>query len=222
MTLEPRDVDVWLERLLNADDAATAAASEKSRAAGLADIAVSPLQGKLLMILAAAAGARRILEIGALGGYSTIWLARAAGADGAVVTLEIDPVAARVVRANAEAAGVGAIIEVVEGAALPSLDAMIARKTAPFDFVFIDADKESYPAYLDRVLLLVRAGALVIADNVVRKGAVADETSDDPRVVGVRAYLEKAGSDPRLHTTAIQTVGAKGHDGLAISVVRGL
>lgn len=220
MSRDPADVDAYLETLFTRSDATAAAVAAASRAAGLDDIAVSPLQGAFLMLLAKSAGAKRILEIGALGGYSTVWLARAAGRDGRVVTLEIDAHAAEVVRGNAARAGFGAVIDVVLGPAAASLERMIRERTALFDFVFIDADKEGYPDYLRSVMSLVRPGALIVADNVVRDGKVADAASADSRVEGARAYLAAAAADPRLETTVIQTVGVKGHDGFALSRVK--
>lgn len=217
MRKDPSTVDRFLEAHFTIGDEIMAAIADRSRAAGLADIAVSPLQGKFLMILAAACGARRILEIGALGGYSTVWLARAAGADGKVVSLEIDPRAASVARDNARRAGVDAVVEIVEGPASQSLAGLSGGES--FDFAFIDADKEGYPDYLDLVVPLMRRGGLVVADNVVRDGAVADESSADPRVVGVQDYLRRAADHPRLETTVLQTVGMKGHDGFAVSRV---
>lgn len=212
-------VDRFLEKLFLDDKPAMRNILERSDAAGLAPIAVSPMQGLFLNILAASVGARRILEIGALGGYSTVWLARALPEEGRVVTLDIDPKSIATVRASAEAAGVGARVEAIEGPAAASLEKLIAGKTAPFDFVFIDADKDGYPLYLDLCLKLVRPGALIVADNVVRGGAVAEPQRGDPQAIGVRKYLEKARAHPRLSTSVIQTVGAKGHDGFAISRV---
>lgn len=217
---KPGRVDRFLQSLLIGNDAAMDAVLKRSDDAGLSQIAVAPLQGAFLSILAAAMGAKRILEIGALGGYSTIWLARALPADGGVVkTLDIDPTSVATVRANAAAAGFAERIEAIEGPAAKSLDAMIKAGEAPFDFVFIDADKPGYPACLDRSIALTRPGSLIVADNVVWEGEVANRKCADPRVAGVRAYLEKAGAVLRLKTTVIQTVGAKGHDGFAFSLV---
>ncbi len=211
--------DQYLEALF-ADDALMRGVMKRGDEAGLAAIAVSPMQGLFLNILAASIGAGRILEVGALGGYSTIWLARALPQNGRVVTLDIDPKSVATVRANAEAAGLGDRIEVIEGAAAASLEKLIVGKAALFDFIFIDADKENYPLYLDLCVALARQGALIVADNVVRGGAVADEKTTNALAKGVRAYLEKAKANPRLSTSVIQTVGAKGHDGFAISLVR--
>lgn len=217
--LSPESVDRFLENLLIGEDQEMENVLKRSDEAGLRPIAVSPMLGATLSILAAAIGARRILEIGALGGYSTIWLARALPEGGRVTTLEIDPKSVATVRANAAAAGVGDKVCVIEGAAAQTLDRMIAEKERPFDFVFIDADKESYPLYLDRALKLARKGALIVADNVVREGEVANLKSKDSYVLGARAYLEAARNHPRLKTSVLQTVGAKGHDGIAISFV---
>lgn len=213
-------VDAYFESLFIEPDAVMDRVTAETARAGLPAIAVSPAQGKFLMILAAAIGARRILEIGALGGYSTIWLARALPAGGRVVTLDIDPASVATVRRNASEAGFADRIDVVEGPAAASLEAMIAAETLPFDFIFIDADKNNYPAYLGQSLRLARPGALIVADNVVRDGKVADAQSGDAMVEGVRAYLDQASRAPRLVTTALQTLGVKGYDGFAISLVR--
>ncbi len=215
------DVDRFLETLFVGGDATMDAVSKNSDKAGLPAVAVSPLQGAFLCIIAGATGARRILEIGALGGYSTIWLARGLPTDeGVVKTLEIDPKSAALVRSNANAAGLGGRIEVIEGQAARSLETMVRSGEKPFDLVFIDADKENYPLYLDLFLSLTRKGALIIADNAVWEGEIANEKSADARVKGLRAYLEKASAEPRLGTTVVQTIGVKGHDGFAFSLVR--
>jgi predicted O-methyltransferase YrrM len=163
--------------------------------------------------------ARRVLEIGTLGGYSTIWLARALPPDGRLVTLEVSAQHAAVARANIERAGVSNVVEVVEGPAIDSLTRIAALNPAPFDLVFIDADKANNPVYLEWSLRLTRPGSVIIADNVVRNGSVADGASEDPNVRGIRRFIELCARDPRLNATAIQTVGAKGHDGFAIAVV---
>lgn len=211
--------DRYLQELLLDPDPVMAAVLERSDAAHLPQIAVSPLQGAFLSILARSVKAGRILEIGALGGYSTVWLARALPENGVVVSLEIDPKAAQTVRANAAASGVADKVRVLEGPAAETLADMTERGEAPFDFVFIDADKTGYPAYLDFAVALARKGALIVADNVVRKGEIANSNSSDAMVVAVRTYLEKARAHPRLQTSVIQTVGVKGHDGFAISLV---
>lgn len=215
----PAAVDRFFETTLLTQDEALADALARSAEAGLAPHAVSPAQGAFLQILARAIGAARILEIGTLGGYSTIWLARALPAGGSLVSLEADPACVATARANIEAAGLADRVTIREGAAVDGLDAMIARHADPFDFVFIDADKPNNPAYLERCLLLSRPGTLIVGDNVVRNGAVADAESDDANVQGVRRFLEMTGADGRLTATALQTVGAKGYDGFSIALV---
>jgi predicted O-methyltransferase YrrM len=175
---------------------------------------ISPLQGRLLEVLARSVGARAILEIGTLAGYSTLWLARALPDDGRLVTLEADARHAAVARENLSRAGIGAAIDVIEGPALTSLE----RVEGPFDFAFLDADKAESAAYFDRTLPLVRRGGLIVADNVVRGGAVVD--GEDPAARGVRALIDRLAAEPRVAATALQTVGAKGHDGFAIAVVK--
>ncbi len=163
--------------------------------------------------------ARRILEIGTLGGYSTIWLARALPSDGSLVTLELEPVHAEVARKNIDRAGLGTLVDIRVGPATTSLEDLIDGDTEPFDFIFIDADKEGYPKYLELSLQLSRPGTVIVADNVVRDGEVANSTSTDERVQGVRAFLEMAAANDRTEGTAIQTVGSKGYDGFALLVV---
>jgi len=201
------------------NDPALDRALATSAQAGLPPIAVSATQGKLLHILACMCGAKRVLEVGTLGGYSAIWLARALGPEGRLITLEIDPAHADVARDNLKAAGLAAAAEVRLGAALDSLDALIAAKEPAFDLVFIDADKQNNPAYLRRALTLSHPGTVIIVDNVVRGGAVLDEASGDPNIAGTRAVLEMLATDPRLCATALQTVGHKGYDGFAIAIV---
>lgn len=184
-------------------------------AAGLPDIDVAPVQGKLLHLLARMAGARRVLEVGTLGGYSTVWLARAVGPGGQVVTLEIDPHHAEVARGNLVRAGVDGWVEVLVG---PAAETM-ASLTGPFDLIFIDADKPSNVTYLREAIRLSRPGTSVIVDNVVREGQVLDPHSTDPRVQGTRALFEAVAADPRLSATAIQTVGVKKWDGFLLAVV---
>lgn len=212
-------VDRYLCDTLVPSDPALDAALSASAEAGLPAINVSPNQGKLLHLLARIHGARRILEIGTLGGYSTIWLARALPADGTVTTLELDPGYAALARNNLERAGVAGCVTVRVGDAAASLAALAAEQAAPFDFVFIDANKDGNPDYLRLALGLSRPGTVIVCDNVVREGRVADAGSRDADVVGVRRYFEMAAADPRLTTTAIQTVGSKGWDGFAISIV---
>ena len=192
-----------------------------SAAAGLPSIHVSPLQGKLLHLLAQISKARRILEIGTLGGYSTIWLARALPPDGRVVTLEADPTHARVARANFAACGLASQIDLREAPALTTLPLLESDPAAPFDLIFIDADKTSYPEYLGWSLRLSRPGTLILADNVVRKGAVIEAKSKDDNVQAVRRFNDLVAANPRLSATTIQTVGTKGYDGLVVAVVNG-
>ncbi len=212
-------VDDAFEAWFVGNDIALDRALTTSAQAGLPPIAVSATQGKLLHILARMCGARRILEVGTLGGYSAIWLGRALAPGGRLITLEIDPAHADVARDNLKAAGLAAVAEVRLGAALDSLDSLIAAKAPPFDLVFIDADKRNNPAYLRRALTLSHPGTVVIVDNVVRGGAVLDEASGDANVAGTRAVLEMLATDPRLCATALQTVGHKGYDGFAIAIV---
>ncbi len=209
-------VDQYITDLLVPSDPALEAALEASAAAGLPAINVAPNQGKLLEILARLTGARAILEIGTLGGYSTIWLARALPADGRLITLEADPKHAEVARANIARAGLAASVEVRLGKALETLPAVAAEGHGPFDLVFIDADKPNNPDYFAWAMRLTRPGSLIIVDNVVRDGAVADPNSTDPSVQSVRRLNEIVAAEPRVSATAIQTVGSKGYDGLAI------
>lgn len=213
------DVEAYLSGLFVGDDAVLERALERSAAAGLPPIAVSPVQGKLLHLLARVRGARRILEVGTLGGYSTIWLARALPHDGALITLEIDPEHAAVARENLAAAGLGELVAVEVAPALQTLDRLVDSGAQPFDLIFIDADKPNNPNYLRRALDLSRPGTLIVLDNVVRGGAVADSHSRDPNVIGTRKALEMMASDPRLQATALQTVGQKGYDGFALALV---
>jgi predicted O-methyltransferase YrrM len=214
-----RAVDSYFTDLLVRPDAALDAALEASDAAGLPAIAVAPNMGKLLHLMARAQGARRILEIGTLGGYSTIWLARALPADGRLVTLDFDPKHAAVACESIAAAGLAHLVEQRGGPAVESLSQLAAAGEAPFDFIFIDADKGSYTDYLEWSLKLSRPGTMIIADNVVRAGRVTDAASGDPLVEGVRRFLDRLAAEPRVSATAIQTVGVKGHDGLAIALV---
>lgn len=211
-------MDEYLAGLLLPPDPALDAALAASERAGLPAIQVSPLQGMLLHLLARACGARRILEVGTLGGYSAIWLARALPADGRLVTLEVVQAHAEVARENLRRAGLADRAEVRIGPAGEAM-AQLARDREVFDLVFLDADKEGYPAYFDRALALSRPGTLIVADNVVREGAVADATSADPSVRAVRAFLERLAAEPRVRSTVVSTVGVKGYDGLAIAIV---
>ncbi|KOG16268.1 MULTISPECIES: O-methyltransferase [Streptomyces] len=210
--------DYFTDTIAPADDALTAALAD-STAAGLPEIAVAPNQGKLLQLLARMQGARNILEIGTLGGYSTIWLARALPADGRLVTLEYDPAHADVARANIARAGLDKIVEVRTGAALDSLPQLEAEGAGPFDLVFIDADKVNNPHYVTWALKLSRPGTVIIVDNVVRNGRIATPHPDDPAVTGTRDMFDLVAREPRLDATAFQTVGTKGYDGLLLARV---
>lgn len=212
-------VDHYLTELLAPPDPALAAALAASAEAGLPAINVAPNQGKFLHILARAVNATAILEIGTLGGYSTIWLARALAPGGRLVTLEADPKHAEVARANIARAGLAETVDVKVGRALDTLPQLAAEGAGPFDLVFIDADKPSTPDYFEWALRLARPGALIIVDNVVREGKVIEGDSDSETVQGVRRFLERLAGEPRVSATAIQTVGSKGYDGFAIAVV---
>ena len=212
-------VDTYIETTLFGTDPVLEAALAASRAAGLPEIAVSPTQGRLLALYVKMLTARRVLEIGTLGGYSTLCMARAQPQDGRLVTLEFDPAHAAVARANFERAGLSSRIDLRLGRAIDTLPEIAKEGLGPFDLVFIDADKPSNPEYLAWALRLTRPGALIICDNVVRDGAVADPASTDPRVIGTRRMFEMMAADPRLTVTAIQTVGCKGYDGFAVALV---
>ncbi len=213
------DVDAYFTALLSPEDEALQAARRDSDSEGLPQINVTPNQGKLLQLLARLQGARTVLEIGTLGGYSTIWLARALPADGRLITLEYDAHHADVARRNLAHAGLDRIAEVRVGPALESLPKLADENPPPFDLVFIDADKSNNHHYVEWALRLTRAGSLIVLDNVVRGGRVTDPDSADPSVRGTRAALELIAGHPRLEGTAIQTVGAKGHDGFALARV---
>jgi predicted O-methyltransferase YrrM len=215
MTPTPAEVDDFLDATLLDDDPVLSAALADSDAAGLPKIAVSAQQGKFLSLLVTVIGARRILEIGTLGGFSTIWLARGAGPEGHVTTLEYEPKHAEVARANLDRAGVGDRVEILVGAALDSLP----NVTGPFDLVFIDADKENNPSYLEWAVKLTHPGSLIVVDNVVRDGSILSP-GDDPVVQGTRKVLELMGAHPQLETAALQVVGAKHWDGLAFALVK--
>ncbi|MEO8448479.1 MAG: O-methyltransferase [Gemmatimonadota bacterium] len=212
-------VDDYIANLFSPPDPALPGALAATAAAGLPSISVSPNQGKLLFLLARLQGARAILEIGTLGGYSTIWLARALPADGRLVTLEIDPKHAEVARGNIARAGVAGMVEIQIGPAGDSLARLVAQGAGPFDVIFIDADKTGYAEYLAFALQLSRPGTLIIADNVVRKGAIADAESTDPDVQAVRRFNQLLADEPRVSGTVIQTVGSKGYDGIALALV---
>lgn len=205
----PEEVDSYLAGLLVSEPAVDSA--------DLPQIAVSAVQGKLLSLLARAIGARRVLEIGTLAGYSALWLAAAVGVDGEVVTLEYDPHHASVARANISRAGLSSVVTVLVGPALSSLPTV----EGPFDLVFVDADKENNPAYVDWAARLLRPGGVLVLDNVVRGGEVLDAASADPRVLGTRRALEAVAADDRLDATALQMVGAKGWDGFLFAVRAG-
>ncbi len=208
-------VDDYIGDLFIGEDPILAATLAASDAAGLPPIAVAPNQGKLLHILARLQGARAILEIGTLGGYSTIWLARSLPPDGRLITLEANPKHAAVARANIERAGLAAIVDLRLGPALETLPQL----ASPFDLIFIDADKESNADYFRWALKLSRRGSLIVVDNVVRDGKVIDAESRDPMVMGTRRLYEAMAAEPRVSATVIQTVGRKGYDGLAIALV---
>lgn len=214
-----KSVDAFLNEQLVRPDAPLEAAVEGSNAAGLPSIQVAPNQGKLLMLLAQAMGAKRILEVGTLGGYSTIWLARALPSDGQLVTLEIKPDHAGVARANLDRAGVAALVDVRVGPALKTLPQLATEGAAPFDMAFIDADKPSSVEYFEWALKLSRPGSLIIVDNAVRGGKVVDADSPDANVQGMRRLIDHVANEPRVNATAIQTVGSKGYDGLVVAVV---
>jgi predicted O-methyltransferase YrrM len=209
--------DYIADKLLGADDA-LAAALANNAAQGLPPIDVSAAQGKMLHLLARIAGARRILEIGTLGGYSTIWLARALPDDGRLVTLELEAHHARVAHENLERAGLSDKVDIRIGSAADSLAAMTTGE--PFDFVFIDADKQSNALYVAEAIRLGRSGTTIIVDNVVREGGVLEADSDDDRIVGTRALFDMLSADPRLDATAVQTVGAKKWDGFVLARVK--
>ncbi|SFJ13294.1 Predicted O-methyltransferase YrrM [Paenibacillus sp. UNC496MF] len=214
-------VDEYIEDRLLPRDPALDEALDANRQADLPPIDVSAAQGKLLQLLARMAGAKRILEIGTLGGYSTIWMARALPEDGALVTLELDPRHAAVAVANAARAGLDRVVDVRVGPALEQLEQLDAEGAAPFDLIFIDADKPNNPAYLTWALRFSRPGTVIVGDNVVREGAVIERHSTDPRVQGVRAFFDLLAQEPRISATAIQTVGSKGYDGFMIGIVNG-
>jgi len=214
-------VDRYMNRLLVPSDDVLEQALEANATAGLPPWEVAPNQGKLLMLVAQIRGARRILEIGTLGGYSTIWLARALPEGGRLVTLESNPKHAEVALGNIAQAGLADLVELRQGPALDSLPALQAESVEPFDFIFIDADKQSNPEYLKWSLKLSRPGTVIITDNVVMFGAILDTDSTDPNIQGIRQFIDLLASEPQVNATVIQTVGAKGHDGFAIALVTG-
>ncbi|WP_377267313.1 O-methyltransferase [Peterkaempfera sp. SMS 1(5)a] len=212
-------VDAYLTDTLVGPDPALDTALRASATAGLPSINVAPNQGKLLQLLALVHGARSILEIGTLGGYSTIWLARALPEDGTLVTLEVDPRHAEVARGNIAQAGLADRVDLIQGPALETLPRLSERGHGPFDMVFVDADKPSNPEYFRWALRLSRPGTLIVVDNTVRGGAVADAASTDESVRGVRRMHDLIAAEPRVTATAVQTVGSKGHDGFTLALV---
>jgi len=214
-------VDNYVSEMLVPPDKALDQALEASADSGLPEIAVAPNQGKFLMLLARSINARNILEIGTLGGYSTIWLGRALPKDGRVVTLEAVARHAEVARANFKRAGLADVIDLRLGKALDTLPRLAAEKPDPFDFIFIDADKENIPEYFTWSLKLARPGSMIIVDNVIRDGEVVNARSKDPSVKGVRRFNEMLKSEKRVSATSIQTVGVKGYDGFTLALIEG-
>ncbi|HEX5763356.1 MAG TPA: O-methyltransferase [Solirubrobacterales bacterium] len=212
-------VDDYVASLLAPHDEVLEAALRASAEAGLPEIQVSPPQGKLLQLLVRATGARTILEFGTLGGYSTIWLARGLPADGRLTTLEADPAYAEVARRNLAAAGLDHLVDLRAGPALDSLPRLVDEEIGPLDLTFIDADKANTPAYFEWALERTRPGGLIVADNVVRDGALADAQNTDPKIEAQRRLHEMIEADPRVEGTTIQTVGGKGYDGFMIALV---
>jgi predicted O-methyltransferase YrrM len=213
-------VDQYLGSLLLPKDAVLDTALQASSDAGLPAIAVSPLQGKLLQMLAQMQNASRILEIGTLGGYSTLWLARGLAPGGRLVTLELDPKHARVARQNLDSAGLQKVVEIRIGPAIEALPKLVNEKAGPFDLIFIDADKANIPNYFAWSLKLSRPGTAIIVDNVIRKGEVANASSEDVSVRGVRRFLDELSRNKNVSATTLQTVGAKGYDGFTLAIVK--
>lgn len=214
-------VDNYIGDLLVLSDSSLESALADSAAAGLPAINVAPNQGRLLELLATMIGARRILEVGTLGGYSTIWLARSLPDDGKLISLELDTHHAEVARRNIARADLASVVEIRVGPASESLRDMISSRSEPFDLVFLDADKEGYPEYFGQVMHLVGPGSVIVADNVVRDGQVVDDASADPRVRAIRTFLELVAEERRVRATVVQTVGTKGYDGFALIYVIG-
>jgi predicted O-methyltransferase YrrM len=214
-------VDEYLSKEVVPSDSVLDAALQASAAAGLPAIQVSPCQGKFLQLLAQLHGASKILEIGTLGGYSTIWLARALPEDGRLVTLELSQHNASVARENLARANLLKLVELRVGPALDTLPKLEAESRGPFDLIFIDADKENTPAYFGWALKLSRRGTLIVVDNVIRKGAVIDSSSSDSGVQGMRRFIRALGAESQVSATVIQTVGSKGYDGFALALVTG-
>jgi predicted O-methyltransferase YrrM len=215
------EVDEYVGEMLLGSDPVLEAALASSSEAGLPPIAVSPPQGRFLNLLARVHGARSILELGTLGGYSTIWLARALGGDGRLVTLELEPRYAEVAQANVARAGLAELVELRVGPAADSMRSLIGEGAGPFDLIFIDADKQGTPEYFELALDLSRPGGLILVDNVVRDGSLVDTSSDDSRALGMRRFHELASAQPRVEATTIQTVGGKGYDGFTLMLVDG-
>jgi predicted O-methyltransferase YrrM len=214
-----KKVDEHLSSLLVPDDKALQNALKTSAEAGLPPIQVSSVQGKLLNLLSRSIKARRILEIGTFWAYSTIWLARALDAGGQLITLEAEPLHAKVARANILAAGLDSVVNLRLGPALETLPVLVSEQAGPFDLIFIDADKVNTPSYFEWSLKLSRPGAIIIVDNVVRKGAIADPSSEDPAVQAMQRFLSMLAAETRVSATAIQMVGAKGYDGFVMALV---
>ncbi len=213
-------VDTYIADRFAKEDAALITAVEEMRAAGMPEISLSPVLGKFLYMLAKLARARRILEIGTLGGYSAIWLGRALPEGGSMLTLEIDPLHAKVARRNLARAMLLGTVEVREGAALDILPKLIEAGEGPFDLIFIDADKEPYPEYFELSLRLARPGTLIVADNVIRQGGVIDPAAPELRVRGVRRLAGALSHHPAVEATIVQNIGIKGHDGMALAIVK--
>lgn len=213
-------VDSYFVNSLIPAEPALDAALRDSNAADLPQINVTPNQGKFLQLLVQIQGARKVLEIGTLGGYSTIWMARALPKDGRLISLEVNPAHAAVAQANIARAGLADIVEIRIGKAVETMARLVQEGLGPFDFIFIDADKPSNPAYLEWSLKLSRPGTVIVCDNVVRNGSVIDANSPDPTINGVRRYFELLAKNPRLSSTAIQTVGSKGYDGFSLAIVQ--
>lgn len=214
------NVDAYLEERLTPPDETLELTLKRQDEAGLPPMAVSPLQGAFLNILAKSVGAKRILELGTFAGYSTIWLARALPEGGKVITLELQDVNADLSQRNFDDAGLADRIEIRRGPAEKSLNILINDGVKPFDFIFLDADKIRYPTYLDQILMLSRPGTLIIADNVIRNGRILDDSGKDPSIRGVRTFLDMLKDHPQLDCTALQTMGCKGYDGFAMMYVR--
>jgi predicted O-methyltransferase YrrM len=214
-------VDAYFTDALLTPDPVLEATLKDSDAAGLPQVNVAPNQGKLLQLLTRMQGAKKILEIGTLGAYSTIWLARALPKDGRLITLEANPVHADVAQKNIVRSNLSHLVEIRVGKAVDTLPLLEQENAGPFDFIFIDADKPSNPDYLAWSLKLSRPGTVIIADNVVRNGEVTNPNTTDPNVIGVRRFFDLLSAEPRVSATAIQTVGSKGYDGFALGIVKG-